>query len=200
MSDGGNSATYNDNSGGGNYGFNDWQVNNETWLTETGLFYRVGNTGTAQTLDNLTETNSTVNGNSATTTYTGTGFNIDLAFSLSDGGSTLSQIATVNNTSGSTLDFELFSYYDLVTSNGNAGDTVAIDNSTYTSTQSGDRNTITTTVTENDTSYLQRKAEVDAINFVDDTFTKILNKNNLQLDNNINTITDINHPVTFAYQ
>ena len=199
LTDGNSSAIYDDNSGAGYYGFNDWQTDSQTLLTETGLFYRVGNTGKAKTLDTL-DSSSTVNGNSATVNYTGTGFTIDLDLSLNDSDSTLNQTATINNTSSSTLDFELFSYFDLVTSSGSTGDTVGIDSNSYTATQSGDRNIITTTVTENNTSYTERRGEVDAIDTIEDTLIGIRNDNNSQLDNDISTITETVNPVSFAYQ
>ena len=189
LTDGNSSAIYDDNSGAGYYGFNDWQTDSQTLLTETGLFYRVGNTGKAQTLDTLASS-STVNGNSAEVNYTGTGFTIDLDLSLNDSDSTLNQTATINNTSDSTLDFELFSYFDLVTSSGSTGDTVGINSNSYTATQSGDRNTITTTVTENNTSYTERRGEVDAIDAIEDTLIGIRNDSNPQLDNDISTITE----------
>ena len=208
LTDGDNSAFYDDDyDTTGNLGFTDWQLDSQSLLTTTGLFYRIGNTGTAQVLDTLTETSSNVSGNSATATYTGTGFTIDLEFSLSDSGSTLNQIATVNNTSGGNLDFELYAYFDLITSEGNAGDTVEINNSNYSATKSGDRNTIVTTITESiigsNTTLTERRAEVDAIDFINDTLLQklqLLSDGNLELDNDLGAIIDSDYPVSFAYQ
>ena len=208
LTDGDNSASYDDDyNTTGNLGFTDWQVDSQSLLNTTGLFYRIGKTGTAQTLDTLTETSSNVNGNSATATYMGSDFTIDLEFSLSDSGSSLNQIATVKNTSGGNLDFELYSYFDLITSEGNAGDTVEINSSDFTTTQSGDRNTIVTTITESiigsNTTLTERKAEVDAIDLIEDTLLQklqLLSDSNLELDNDLGTMIDSDYPVSFAYQ
>lgn len=206
LTNGSNSATYNDDSSANYFGFNNWQVDNQNLLTETGIFYRVNNSGTAQTLDTLTVSNSNLNSNPATITYGDANtddFTIELELGLNNNGSTLDQTVTVNNTSNSTLDFDLYTYFDLVTSNGNGGDTVAIDNSNYTATQSGDRDTIVTTVTENNTSYSSRRAEVDAIDFNEDTLLqklRLLSDNDLQLDNDIASISDPNNAVSFAYE
>jgi|GEM_PF-4775713 len=206
LTNGDDFAIYNDNSGAGYYGFNDWQSNQQKLLTETGLFYQIGNTGTAQTLDTLTSS-SIVNGNSATVNYSSTDFTIKLDLSLNNSGSTLKQTATVNNISDSSLDFSLFSYFDLVTNNGDTGDTVVINSSDYTANQSGERNIINTEVSEtiigNNTTLTTKRAEVDVINFVDDTLLQkilLLSDESLELDNDLNAITDADNPVTFAYQ
>jgi hypothetical protein len=205
LTDGGNSASYDDDSSAGYYGFHDWQLDSQTLLTETALFYRIGNSGTAQTLDNLTASTPIINGNTATVTYTDTsnGFTIDLELSLTNNGSTLNQTTTVNNNSGADLDFDLYAYFDLITSNGNAGNTIEINSTNYTATQSGDRNTITTTVTENNTTYLEKRAEVDAIDLTEDILLQklqLLSDNNLQLDNDLGAITNATYPVSFAYE
>ena len=205
LTNGEHSALYDDNSNSNYFGFNDWDVDGQKLLTETGLFYRVGNSGTAQTFDTLTSS-SNVNGNSATATYTGAGFTIDLELSLDNISSTLDQTVTVNNTSGSSLDFALYSYFDLVASNGNGGDAVEINGSDYTATQSGDLHTIITTVTENpgnNTTLTARRAEVDVIDLSDDTLLQkllLLSDSSLQLDNALGSVFHPDNAVSFAYE
>ena len=204
LQDGANSANYDDDN---DIGFTDWQVDGNNLLTQTGLFYRLGNTGTARSIGTLTQPDSSANINPITVTYTNPDFDLDLTLQLSNNGSTLSQKAFVTNKSGSTLDFYLYSYLDLATSNGDLGDTVIIDGSTYTATQSGDLHTITSNITESifgsNTNRVARRAEVDAIDFNDDT---LLDKLQFpasgitpQLDGTLN-LASVNDPVSIAYE
>lgn len=204
LTDGSNSATYEDDfNTTGNIGFNSWQVNSENLLTQTGWFYRLNNAGTAQPLDNLTETVATINSNSAILPYNDTDFTLDLNLSLNNIDSTLNQAVTVNNTSGSNLVFDLYFYSDIATSTGNTGDTVVINSSNYTATQSGTNTTITTTINETNTNYTERRAEVDAIDLNEDT---LLNKlqfpasgNTPQLDGTLN-VSSADYSLSTAYQ
>ena len=203
--EGSNFSIYDDDS---DIGFTDWQVNGNNLLTQTGLFYRLGNTGTARSIGTLTQpTSIPPNPNPISLTYTNPSFDIDLNLELSDNGSNLSQKATVINTSSSSLNFYLYSYLDLATSNGDFGDTVTIDSNTYTATQSGDINTLTTTITESifgsNTTLSARRAEVDAIDFNDDTLLDKLqfpaSGNTPQLDGTLN-LASVNDPVSIAYE
>ena len=208
LQDGSNSATYNDDNGSGDIGFTDWQLDGNNLLTQTGLFYRLGSTGTAESIGTFTQPDSIPpNPNPISLTYTNPSFEIDLNLELSDNGSTLNQTAIVTNNSGSALDFYLYSYLDFATSSGVGGDDVAIDGSSYTATQSGDLYTITTTITElisgSNTSLTARRTEADAIDFNNDTlFDKLqspISGNTPQLDG-ILTASSINNPVTTAYE
>jgi hypothetical protein len=200
LTNGSNSAEYDDDN---DIGFTSWEVNNQNLLTQTGWFYRLNNTGTAQSLNTLIEGSITNNNNSARLPYTGDGFTLNLDLSLNNNGSTLNQIATVNNDSSSNLILDLYYYSDLVTSNGNSGDTIIINPTNYTASQSGDLNTIITTVTNSNSSLMERRSEVDAIDFADDT---LINKlqfpvfgNTPSLNGTFNT-TSVNYPVSSAYQ
>ncbi|WP_036479786.1 hypothetical protein [Myxosarcina sp. GI1] len=227
LESGSNIATYDDDfDTTGSLGFSDWQVDDDRLLTETGWFYRLGS-GQAQPLDTLTEGTFTNNGSSATLNYSGTGFTMDLDLSLADDGSTLGQTATVTNTSGSNLNFNLYFYQDLIASIGNSGDRVSIDSNSYTATQTGDLYEITTTVEQTSTGLSDRNAEVDVIDFNEDTlYDKLLEpsgenlvlnnsspNNNLSavssnenlvvnnyLDNDLEAASSTSDPVTSAYE
>jgi hypothetical protein len=196
LNNGSNSAIFNDDSNSGYYGFNSWELDSQQLLTATGLFYQVGNSGEIKTLDTLTTSTSNPNSNSTTINYVGNGFTLDLDLSLSNSGSILNQTATVENTSNAALDFDLYTYFDLVTSHGNGGDAITINNNT--ATQSGDRNTIVTTITPSNNTL----TELDIINdsTVQDTLDKLLYSNNTNLNNNLTSISDTNNAVSFAYQ
>ena len=203
LQDGSNSATYNDDS---DLGFTDWQIDGNNLLTQTGLFYRLGSTGAAESIGTLTQP-SNPNSNPVTVTYNNPSFDINLTLELSNNGATLSQQAIITNNSGSALDFYLYSYLDLATSNGVGGDDVEINGSTYTATQSGDLETITTTITESisgsNTSLTARRAEADAIDFSDDTLLDKLqfpaSGNTPQLDEILTASSDT-FSVTTAYE
>ena len=203
LQDGTNSATYDDDN---NLGFIDWQVDGNDLVTQTGLFYRLGSTGTAQSIRQLNQSSSNPNTNPATVTYTDSDFALDLISSLSNSGSTLTQTATVTNTSDSTLDFYLYYYLDLATSNGAVGDSVTIESNTYTATQSGDLGTIVTIITESivngNPTLIARSAEADAIDFNDDDtlFDKLQSPAGTpQLDGELSASSAID-PVTIAYE
>ena len=202
LQDGINSAQYDDDN---DIGFTGWQLDGDNLLTQTGLFYRLGNTVTAQSIGTLTQPDSSANINPITVTYTNPDFDLDLTLELSNNGSTLSQKALVTNTSASTLDFYLYSYLDFATSSGNGGDAITIDGSTHTATQSGDLKTITTTIAEsifgNNTSLVARRVEADAIDSSNDTlFDKLQSPAGTpQLDGMLSAASAID-PVTNAYE
>ena len=202
LQEGSNSAQYDDDN---DIGFTNWQLDDNNLLTQTGLFYRLGSTGTAQSIGTLTQPDSSANINPITVTYTNPNFDLDLTLELSNNGSTLSQKAIVTNTSGSSLDFYLYSYLDFATSIGNIGDTVTIDSNTYTATQSGDLTTITSNITESifgsNTTLTARRTEADAIDFNNDTlFDKLqLPAGTPQLDGTLSAASAID-PVSIAYE
>ena len=195
-------------------GLNSWLVDDSELLNEAGWFYRIGDNGTAQSIGTLTEDSSNNNGNSASVNYSDSDFSLDLSLLLTDGGSTLNQVVIVTNTTASPLNFYLYSYLDLTTSIGVGGDTVAIDGSTYTATQSGDSSTITTTIVESiatiiggstvgsNTTLTARRAEVDAIDFNEDTLLDKLQSpgDTPLLDNDLAPLFSDSDPVTIAYE
>jgi hypothetical protein len=204
LTNNGNSANYDDNyHNSGHIGFNNWQVNSQNLLTNTGWFYRLNNAGEAQNLDTLGEGSATINSNSATLPYTGNDFTLNLDLSLDNNGSTLNQTATVNNTGNSDLSFDLYFYGELNTSVGNSGDTVVINSTNYTATQSGDLNPIITTITENNTNYIGRSTEADAIDSTNDTLINKLqfpsSGNTPSLSGTLNAAS-AQYSVSFAYQ
>ena len=202
LQDGSNSALYNDDS---DIGFTDWQVNGNNFITRTGWFYRLGDTGTAQSIATLTQPDSLANPNPnpISVTYTNPSFELDLTLELFNNGNTLSQQVFVSNNSGSALDFYLYSYQDLATSNGVGGDTIVVDGDSYTAVQSGDVETITTTVTASILGLTARRVEVDAIDFNDDTLVDKLqfplSGNTPQLDGTLNA-SSLSDPITLAYE
>lgn len=156
----GATATYTDD------GFTRWTIGAKDILAESAIYYGVGST-TGETRLNpsaLTQTST----NTANGTFDGGDFTIALDLLLSDTDSQLSQTITITNTSTSALDFKLFKYFDLTTSNSTIEDTASVDGTTFTATQSGDIDTITTTV-----SATPNAAEVDAIDFTDDILDRL---------------------------
>lgn len=200
LNNSGNVVEYDDDN---NIGLTSWQVDEQVLLTQTGWFYRLNDVNIAKSLSNLLEGILIDNGTTATLPYTDDNFTLDLNLSLKNNGSTLNQIVTVQNTSNTeNLIFDLYFYGELNTSNGLGGDTVAIDPNNYTASQSGDRKIITTTVNQNNLNYT-RTAEVDVIDFSDDTLRDKLqyplSGNTPNLDGTLNA-TSIEKLVSFAYQ
>lgn len=159
----------------------------------------------ANSIATLTASNFTNNSNSATVTYTAPNFAVDLQFALTNSGATLNRSATVRNTSSTALDFYLYSYHDLNTSTGNGGDSVTINSSDHSTTQSGNLTAITTTIDRtiigSNTTLNYRAAEADIIDAIDDTlFDNLLDLSGTTQLNNHLTATADNDPISFAYE
>lgn len=118
----------------------DWLVDGVNQLKRQGFFYRVGTSGPEQALDTLTQgpmgaTDTNFDGQFDTffVRYLGSGFNIELTYTLSGGlsgsqASNLSEQIKINNTSGSALNIDLFKYSDYDLDGSAFGDTVEFVN------------------------------------------------------------------------
>jgi hypothetical protein len=196
-----NSLSYDDEN---DFGLTNWQVDGNNLLNQSGWFYRIGNSDPVNSIGTLTASNFTNNGSLATITYSdSSNFAIDLVFSLTNSGATLNQSGTVRNISGSALDFYLYSYNQLNTSSGNSGDSVTIDGSNFTATQSGDLTEITTTINQTingtNTSLNSLDAEADIIDNNNDTLFDNLLFGTGELNNNL-TASSNDDPISFAYE
>jgi hypothetical protein len=196
-----NSLSYDDEN---DFGLTNWQVDGNNLLNQSGWFYRIGNSDPVNSIGTLTASNFTNNGSLATITYSdSSNFAIDLVLSLTNSGATLNQSGTVRNISGSALDFYLYSYNQLNTSSGNSGDSVTIDGSNFTATQSGDLTEITTTINQTingtNTSLNSLDAEADIIDNNNDTLFDNLLFGTGELNNNL-TASSNDDPISFAYE
>ena len=126
LTDGNAQANINPNSQAGMY---NWFVDGQDQLTQQWLWYRVGNVA-EQSIDTLSlSAVNNLGANQAQLIYSGTGFDLELTYSLLGGsaGSGVSDVAQqikILNTSGTTLDFHLFLYADFDLSGSAGGDTV----------------------------------------------------------------------------
>jgi hypothetical protein len=103
-----------------------WTVDGVDNLFQQFFWYRVGTTGPEAALSTLAVSGDYAAGRVAGATFTGTGFYVDLAYTLTGGsaGSNASDIGEaigIYNTSGQTLDFHFFQYSDFDLG-GTAGD------------------------------------------------------------------------------
>ena len=113
-------------------GVYNWTVDNQDYLAKQWFWYRVGNTRESS-IDTLSLSAVTLNGlNQAKLDYAGTGFNLEVTYSLlggtaGSGASDLAeQVKIINTSSSSALDFHLFLYtdFDLGFNGTPAGDTL----------------------------------------------------------------------------
>lgn len=98
-------------------GMNSWKVESQEQLFQQWFWYRVGNTA-EQSIDAIGTPTVVQNSLSQmTSTYSAAGFSITILYDLlggavGSGQSTVNESITINNTSGSALDFHFFQYSD----------------------------------------------------------------------------------------
>jgi hypothetical protein len=98
-------------------GMNTWYVDGQNQLYQQWFWYRVGSNReySIDTIGNPTVVQNSAN--QATSTYTAAGFNVSIVYNLQggangSGNSTINETITINNTTGSPLDFHFFQYSD----------------------------------------------------------------------------------------
>ncbi len=97
-------------------GMNSWLVDGTEQLYQQWFWYRVGNT-MERSIDSIGAPVVSSVGSQLTSTYTASGFSISIVYDLlggavGSGQSTVNEIITINNLSGSALDFHFFQYSD----------------------------------------------------------------------------------------
>lgn len=180
-------------------GVNNWRIDGVDQLNLQWFYYRVGNVGPEYPIENI-------NGSPVVTptsrgldvAYANTAYSIRTVYSLTgassgSGSGQLNETITVNNTSGSALDFHLFQYSDFDLGNVTGGQTVQFFNNTsglpYKSIQSDGNRTVTETVIS-PASHIEGALYNQTIASLTDGSPTILNDNaNAGLGN-----------VTFTYQ
>jgi hypothetical protein len=108
-----------------------WSVDGINQAAQHSLWYRVGASGPESSISTLGTPTVTTTGNSLTAEYTTAQFTLTLLYTLLGGGpgsgvSSLSEQITVQNSSGSALDFHFFRYTDFDVGGDPAGDSVEL--------------------------------------------------------------------------
>jgi len=121
LNDNTSQATVNLFGGAGLAGMNSWSINGQSQLNQQWFWYRIGNDPAGQhSLDSLgAPTIVSQTGNFVDAVYHGTGFNIEITYSLQGGdtsgtnwSSDVSETISIHNTAASQLDIHFFQYSD----------------------------------------------------------------------------------------
>jgi hypothetical protein len=117
---------------GNQQGFYNWTIDGVNQMNQQSFWFEIGGGGPAANIGSSPISVSTITtGNTLDVTYTYSQFSFDEFYTLEGGlsGSSVSDIAetiTINNTSGSALDFHLFQYTDINLLNTPGGDSVTL--------------------------------------------------------------------------
>ena len=112
-------------------GMHSWQVDGQEQLFQQWFWYRIGGAGPEQSIDMISAPAYSSTANTLSTTYTGGSFNINVLYTLrgapaGSGVADMTEIITINNTSGGVLDFHFFQYSDFDLSATIGGQTAAL--------------------------------------------------------------------------
>jgi MYXO-CTERM domain-containing protein len=130
LHDGNSSASVNL---GSQAGMSQWMINGQNQLNQQWFWYRVGNSSGQHSIDTIGGLTHVENANSVDATYNHGDFSIELTYTLSGGAaggndwtSDITENITINNLTGSTLDFHFFQYSDFALAGSTGGETASI--------------------------------------------------------------------------
>lgn len=152
LSDGNSSLSINPTStavGGSNVGGLDhWYIQGTDQIFQQWFWYRIGNTGGEHILSGLPVSVVNTSASTATLSYQGSGFTVDLTYSLiggptGSGTARIDQAVAIHNNGASALDLHFFEYSDFDVNGSAGGDSASINPGGNAITQSDGPFTIT---------------------------------------------------------
>lgn len=120
---------------GSQAGMDSWTINGQSQLAQQWFWYRVGSSGAQASIDTLTLSSLSSDSSSINATYTAQSglFSINLSYLLqggatggSDWHSDMNESISINNLTGSSLDFHFFQYSDFALAGTTGGEKVNV--------------------------------------------------------------------------